>query len=178
MARLTRPGTFEVKTYPAYRGAVVRARDAGMGSENALFYPLFLHISRQKVAMTSPVINSYDPVMIDKPGTNGVVAMEFVYRTPTTGTTGPGLGMVVVEDHPEQTYLCLGVQGDLDATRFTQAVTAFRGWLTDHQAEWVAMGPPRRLGYHPPMIDPKTRLWNIQLPVQKVEPAKPVRSQP
>ena len=86
----TRPGEIEVKPFPAYRGAVARAKGGSMASDNVLFYPLFLHISRSNVAMTSPVINTFDPAVVDQPGATGDVAMEFVYRTTETGSAGKG----------------------------------------------------------------------------------------
>ena len=167
----TRPGVVEVKAYPGYRGAIARGKNAAMGSDNILFYPLFLHITRSNVAMTSPVVNTFDPAIVNKPGETGDVTMEFVYRTPQTGQLGRGVGMVVVEDHPAGSFVCLGVQGELAPARFAQAVAALQAWLDQHRDVWVAAGNPRRLGYHAPMVAPEARLWEVQIPVKP--PAKP-----
>ena len=167
----TRPGVIEVKAYPAYRGATARGKNATLGSDNILFYPLFLHISRLKIEMTAPVVNTFDPAMIARPGTLGDVTMEFVYRTPTTGQVGRGVGAVVVEDHPARSFVCLGVQGDLDPEKLAQAGAALDAWLAAHPGEWIADGGPRRLGYHSPMVDKDARLWEVQIPVKKADKA-------
>ena len=166
----TRPGVIEVKSYPAYRGAVARAKNASMGSDNILFFSLFNHITKSEIAMTAPVVNEFDAAMLAKPGATGDVEMEFVYRTPQTGTAGRGVGAVVVEDHPAGQFVCLGVQGEMEPEKLRVAVAALRGWLAEHKSAWVAAGNPRRLGYHPPMIDPETRLWEVQIPVKPVVP--------
>lgn len=169
----TRPGRIEVKQYPAYRSAVARGKEAAAGADRALFYPLFLHITRSQVAMTAPVISTYEAKAVGNAGATGDVAMEFVYPTTTTGQTGRGLGAVVVEDRPAGSFVCLGVQGGDDPKRLAAAVTALQDWLAAHRSEWVAAGDPRRLGYHPPMVDEAKRLWEVQIPIKRVEPTPP-----
>lgn len=162
----TKPGTIEVKRYPAYRSAVARARDAGMPADNVLFWPLFNHISRKGIEMTTPVVNTYTPAMLEEAKATGDMSMEFVYRTPTTGETGPGVGAVKVEDHPAATFVCLGLQGRMNADRLRDGAARLKTWLDEHKGEWVADGPPRRLGYHGPMTPADQRLWEIQVPVR------------
>ena len=116
----TRPGAIEVKRYPAYRSAVAHAKDAALPADNVLFWPLFNHISRRGIAMTTPVVNTYTPAMIATPNATGEMSMEFVYRTPKTGEPGAGVGAVKVEDHPAATYVCLGIQGRMNPDRLRE----------------------------------------------------------
>ncbi len=165
----TKPAAVEIKQYPAYRSAVARAKDVANSADSAdtvLFFALFGHISRNKVEMTAPVVNTYAPAMVEDPKAKGPMTMEFLYRTPDQGKTGRGLGAVVVEDHPASTYACRGVQGPMTAERLRDEMAALRGWLDEHKAEWVADGPPRRLGYHGPMTPEAERLWEVQIPVK------------
>ncbi len=164
--RGTDPGMIEVKQYPAYRSAVARGKEGRLNSDNFLFFPLFNHISKSEIAMTTPVVMNYAPEVVKNPGERGAISMEFVYRSPTLGQTGPGVGGVKVEDHPASAYVCLGVQGELDPERMRRGVEVLNGWLAQHKAEWVEDGPARRIGYHGPMTPAKERLWEVQIPVK------------
>ena len=164
----TEPGRIEVKAYPAYRSAVARGKESSLGADIVLFYPLFNHISKSDIAMTTPVVSNYSAELLKEPKAKGDVSMEFVYRSPTQGTAGQGVGSVKVEDHPASSFVCLGVQGDLDPDRMRKAVEALRTWLADHKGEWLEDGPARRLGYHGPMTRRDERLWEVQVPVKAV----------
>lgn len=170
----TKPGAIEVKRYPAYRGAVATAKDIPLSSvaDNILFFSLFNHISRNEIAMTTPVVNTYTPSMITAPNAKGKMTMEFVYRTPRIGQTGKGSGAVQVVDHPAATYVCLGVQGDMTEKRLVEGVRTLKDWLEDHHAEWIQDGPPRRLAYHGPMTPVDQRLWEVQLPIKPAPKAQ------
>lgn len=164
----TTPGKIEIKQYPAYRSAVARAKNASMGSDNLMFFSLFRHITRSNVEMTSPVVNTYEPKMIENPKALGEVSMEFLYSSPDLGKAGKGVGAVEVVDHPAATYVCLGVQGRMDDQLMIEGVSKLRQWLDQNKAEWVEDGLPRRLGYHGPMTPVAQRLWEVQLPVKAV----------
>ena len=161
----TKPGTIEIKNYPAYRSAIARAKEVTK-TDDSLFFPLFLHISRKKIAMTAPVVSTYEPAMIDDPRQTGEATMEFLYRTPNQGEPGKGIGSVKVEDHPAATYVCLGVQGEMNPERLHAEMVKVKTWLGTHRGEWVEAGEPRRLGYHGPMTPTARRLWEVQIPVK------------
>jgi hypothetical protein len=165
----TEPGKIEVKKYPAYRSAVTKANKATVSSGDLMFFSLFNHIQKNKVEMTAPVINTFKtPRMIETPGAQGEVAMEFVYRSPKQGKSGPDGSSVEVVDHSAQSFVCLGFQGgNLSANQMREAVATLRKWLDEHKGEWVEDGPPRRLGYHGPMTPAAQRLWEVQIPVKK-----------
>jgi hypothetical protein len=168
----TKPGVIEVKNYPAYRSAVARAKGATTRSDGVLFFSLFNHISRKDIAMTAPVVNTYDSAMIDDPRKQGDLSMEFLYQSPTQGQAGQGVGAVKVEDHPAATFVCRGVQGEMNPERLKIEMDEVKKWLTDHKGEWEQAGEPRRLGYHGPMTPVKKRLWEVQIPIRKVGSAK------
>ncbi|AMV36923.1 heme-binding protein [Planctomyces sp. SH-PL62] len=145
---VTRPGEIEVKHYPAYRCAVNRAKEARMGGMGGLFWPLFLHITQKKIAMTAPVVMNYEPRMAADAEAVGDVSMEFLYRRPDQGESGQGFGPVEVEDRPATTVVSLGLQGRTGEARFRESIPRLRAWLDEHKAEWTEAGPPRMLGYH------------------------------
>jgi hypothetical protein len=168
----TKPGSVEVKRYPAYRSAVAKVDRATMSSGNMMFFSLFNHIQRNKIEMTAPVINTYKtPGLIETPGKKGEVTMEFVYRSPLEGKAGPDGVAVDVIDHPAQDFVCLGVQGQMTDDQMREGVVTMRKWLEEHRGEWVEAGPPRRLGYHGPMTPVSRRLWEVQIPVKRVQAA-------
>ena len=101
-----------MKHYPAYRSAVAKAKGASVRSDGVLFFSLFNHISRSKIEMTAPVVNTYaTPAMIETPGGTGEMTMEFLYRNTRQGEPGKGVGAVTVKDHPAQSFVCLGLEG-------------------------------------------------------------------
>ncbi|HEU5116176.1 MAG TPA: heme-binding protein [Isosphaeraceae bacterium] len=165
----TAPGQIEVKHYPAYRSAVAEGQGMSATSSDFLFWPLFRHIQSKNIAMTAPVINTYrSPELLETPGAKGEVTMEFLYREPTQGETGPDGRVVTVRDHPASDYLCLGYQGHMDQKAMQEGVAKLRTWLDEHKGEYTPDGPPRRLGYHGPMTEEAQRLWEVQIPVKAV----------
>lgn len=165
----TPPGEILVKDYPGYRSAVARGKALSLQAGDTLFFSLFNHISRKGVAMTAPVINTYESSeMIENPRERGDVAMEFLYERPDQGEAGPGVGIVQVEDHPAITVVSLGLQGEMTKERMRDGLARLRSWLEDHAGEWTASGQPRRLGYHGPMTPEDQRLWEVQIPIQAV----------
>lgn len=164
----TKPGTIEIKRYPAYRSAVAKVEKATMSSGDLMFFSLFSHIQKNKIEMTAPVISTFKtPRMIETPGAKGEVTMEFVYRGPNDGKAGPDGLVVEVKDHPAQDFVCLGYQGQMTDQEMRDGTAKVGTWLDEHKAEWVADGPVRRLGYHGPMTPVAQRLWEVQIPVKK-----------
>ncbi len=167
----TEPGKIEVKNYPAYRSAVTKTTKASVSSGDLMFFSLFNHIQNNKIEMTAPVINTFkSPRMIETPGTKGEVTMEFVYRSPNQGKSGPDGSAVEVVDHPAQSFASLGYQGgEMRDDQMREAVASLHKWLDEHKGEWVEDGPPRRLGYHGPMTPRAKRLWEVQIPVKEAK---------
>lgn len=161
----TKPGSIEVKSYPAYRSAVAAGERMSLSSGDMLFWALFQHIEKNEIAMTAPVINTYAPSLVGTPNGRGEVTMEFLYREPTMGKLGPDGRLVEVKDHPAGQFVCLGIQGGMNERKMRDGVAVLRAWLAEHGSEWVEAGPPRRLGYHGPMTAVARRLWEVQIPI-------------
>ncbi|RUL86305.1 heme-binding protein [Tautonia sociabilis] len=168
----TPPDTIEVKQYPAYRSAWTKGEGMTQRSGDLMFFWLFRHISQRNVEMTAPVINTYlDPEMVIDPSKKGELTMEFLYEHPDQGEPGRGVGPVEVKDFPAMTVVALGLKGEMSPERMAEGVTRLRQWLDEHRDQWVAAGPPRRLGYHGPMTPVPQRLWEVQIPI--TSPAAP-----
>ena len=91
----------------------MRVKDVTVQNSAVMFFSLFNHIQRKNVAMTAPVVMTYQAEILEHADTKGDVSMEFLYRTPDQGKAGPGVGAVKVEDFPAGTFVCLGVQGEM-----------------------------------------------------------------
>lgn len=92
--------------------------------------------------------------------------MEFLYRRPDQGSAGPGVGSVKVEDFPASRFVCLGIQGALKDDVLRDGVAKLHQWLDQHKSQWIAMGPPRVLGYHGPMTPTSRQLHEVQIPLK------------
>ncbi len=164
--KVTAPGVIEVKTYPKYRSAIVREKAISMARGEGMFFALFGHITGKGVEMTAPVVMTYEPRIVEHVGEKGEASMEFLYQHPDQGQVGPGVGKVKVEDHPAVTVVSLGVQGEINPRQMHELVGRLRAWLDEHRDQWVADGPPRRLGYHGPMTPVSRRMNEVQIPVR------------
>ena len=165
----TPPGEVAVKAYPAYRSAKAEGEGMSIDSGDFLFWPLFRHISKNEIAMTAPVINTYsDERMLTGDDARGEVSMEFLYRRPDQGKAGKDGALVVVGDHPAGSVVSLGIQGRMSEESMRHGFETLKSWLVEHEDEWKASGPPRRLGYHGPMTPEAERLWEVQIPIEPV----------
>jgi hypothetical protein len=151
-------GEILIKQYPAARIAINRGGDQG-----SMFMPLFNHIKKHDIAMSSPVEISWsDPQT--QPADAKPQAMAFVYRQPDLGSTGMD-GKVEVVDVPPQTFLSVGIRGSYNREHLVEGVQKLRGWLAEHSAEFKQAGPPRYLGYNSPFVPWFLRFGEVQLPI-------------
>jgi hypothetical protein len=159
----TPPGSIELKNYPSVRRAEIGgAVNPNMGMTFA-FYPLFQHISRNDIAMTSPV-------EMDYPEWDGKVAgpskwtMSFLYRSSDLGSTGVD-GRVRVIDTEPLTVISIGMNGSYHLSTVVRGINALKAWL-DSQEEWIEKGSPRAFYYNDPGV-PNSRKWlEVQIPVR------------
>ncbi|MEM6393036.1 MAG: heme-binding protein [Planctomycetota bacterium] len=163
-------GEFVVKTYPAYRAAIAQGGNA--------FWPLFNHIKRNDIQMTTPVAMP----MSDPPPAPGSEAEQ----TPEPSGEAPErVAMIFLYEHPEQGTVGVDPADDrvevIDYPPLTVASYAYRGQATQQQmAEFLALidaniatrpdltpaGPPRLLGYNGPSVPRNQRFFELQRPVQ------------
>lgn len=164
----TPPGAIELKKYPSVRRAEKSgsmAPDIGM---NFAFFPLFNHIQRRDIAMTSPVEMDYRGTeRWSQTGELGRApdewTMSFLYREPANGDTGVDRGVSVVDTKP-LTVISIGLRGRYSWEKSRAAIGQLLAWLSSHP-EWVQSGDARALYYNGP--DRRTAdLWaEVQLPV-------------
>lgn len=160
-------GVVMVKDYPMARAAMVRADDLGGADSNRMFMPLFNHIKKNDIAMTSPVVMGYSQ-------SGDVVApnsMAFVYANVELGQIGMD-GEVNVEDFPAMTFVSVGVRGSYNESNFRKGLESLHAWLAAN-AQYEASGPPRYLGYNSPFVPGFLRYGEVQIPVRSKSSACP-----
>jgi len=156
-----------IKQYPPSRAAVARAAKEGE-SANRMFYPLFDHIEKNHIAMSSPVDIGYAPTTA--PGAKPR-SMAFIYGEQTWGSLGSD-GTVQVQDAPAVTVVSIGVAGAYTDARFAKAYGLLSAWLESHAAEYVADGDPRYLAYNGPFVLPFARYGEVQVPIRPAKQGK------
>jgi hypothetical protein len=167
----TPPGAIEVKTYPSVRRAEVTGEnpnpDRGM---NNAFWPLFNHIKKHDIAMTSPVEMDYQGLESSRDAKPESWSMAFLYRTRDLNPTGQE-GNVTVRDAEPVTVAAVGVRGDYGMTTMRRGMEQIEQWLAANPG-WEAAGNWRMLAYN----GPKLAYWNkwaeVQIPVRPVDPAR------
>lgn len=164
----TPPGAIELKHYPPVRRAGIGGSMSPDWGMNFAFFPLFNHIKRREIAMTSPVEVDYDGL-----GTPGATrptewTMSFLYRTPELGAAGidPKDERVVVEDTPPVTVVALGMRGPYKLERVNAGLAILHDWLAG-QSEWEQAGDPRALFYNGPEVRARDKWLEVQLPVRR-----------
>jgi len=166
----TPPGAIDMKSYPSVRRAEVSgamAPDLGM---NFGFFPLFNHIKRRNIEMTSPVEMDYTKASKEAAdrGEPGRWTMSFLYRTSDLGATGTDEvnSAVKIIDTAPVTVLSLGFMGPYGINRVRAGEETLRTWLAG-QTEWEAAGDIRTFSYNGPDV-PNPRKWGeVQLPVKR-----------
>jgi len=160
----TPPDAIDLKTYPGVRLAEVTGTgnpDAGM---NRAFWPLFNHIKKHDIAMTSPVEMSFDGLTPDAPRSPDAWSMAFLYRTPELNATGQD-GQVTVRDAQPVTVVAFGLRGDYSMALVERGMRAIEDWFAANP-DWEPAGNWRTLYYNGPTL----RFWNkwaeVQMPVR------------
>lgn len=174
----TPPGAIDLKRYPTVRRAeYVSSGSPGFGM-NMGFFPLFNHIKRNDIAMTSPVEMDYrdmfDPAT-GKREEKGSMSwtMSFLYRTAELAPAGKDKrdGNVMVTDRPEMLVLSIGMNGPYGTGVVEKGLTLLHTWLKDHP-EYELAGEPRAFHYNGPYISNRNKWSEVQLPVRLAGPKK------
>jgi hypothetical protein len=185
----TPPGTVEIKTYPTLRRAEVGGeRDGVARNGRAGFWPLFRHIQRRDIEMTSPVEMDFQGIAASAglaPGAqlsesdiktekvptvdinDAQWTMSFLYRYTDQADTGvdPEDNRVIVVDTQPVTVIAAGVAGSSNNRTVNQGVTMLREFFAANP-QYVPAGDIRGLFYNDPMV-PENRKWaEIQIPVR------------
>ena len=164
--RPTPPDVIEIKTYPSVRRAEVSGETGVARANRSGFMPLFRHIQRNDIAMTSPVEMDLPGWTSDGKAPDGWT-MSFLYRTPELRETGAE-GDVVIRDTDPVTVIAIGTRGVYTIDRFTPYLARIEAWL-DEQGEWERDGDPRWFGYNGPYTPPFARWGEVQIPIRKAD---------
>jgi hypothetical protein len=163
----TPPKAIDIKGYPLVRRAQVKGQanpDIGM---NVGFWPLFNHIKKREIAMTSPVEMEYGSDAQEKDA-SPQWTMAFLYRTTDLGPTGTANEneRVEVVDVQPMTVISMGFKGVYSRGMVDATVKTLREELAKH-SEWEVAGEPRALYYNGPEM-PNGRKWGeVQIPIQR-----------
>jgi len=174
----TPPKAIEIKKYPGARRAEVSGTvNPDMGT-NLGFWPLFQHIQRNEIAMTSPVEMDYrdwsagegqGSEAVERPG---AWTMSFLYRTADMGATGADGNVRVVDTEPV-TMLAIGMNGPYRVAAVRTGLNRLREWLAT-QDEWEAVpdAEPRAMYYNDPSVPDQRKWLEVQIPVRRTEDAR------
>ena len=165
----TPPGAIELKKYPSVRRAEITSTSSDTGSG---FWPLFRHIERNEIAMTSPVEYDYPGVDPAAPRV-GEWTMSFLYRTPElrgTGVDEKDPRVAVVDSKPLM-VVSLGGRGSYSTARVERDIATLNAWL-EQSPEWRAAGTPRALMYNGPTLLQGRKWLEVQIPVEREEAAQ------
>jgi len=176
----TPPGAIELKRYPLVRRAEVRGESSPDFATNIGFFPLFNHIKRRDIAMTSPVEVDYRELRTeypaDEPPRGTAWNMAFLYRKVDQGPAGadPKNKNVIVRDLEPITVLAIGLKGPYSMGAIADGATELEKWLASNP-EWEAIGSDARgLYYNGPNRRDRDKWAEAQIQVRYVgvKPAK------
>lgn len=164
----TPPGAIELKHYPTVRRAAISGTMSPDWGMNFAFFPLFNHIKRRDIAMTSPVQMNY--AGLGAPGATKPTdwTMSFLYRTPVLGPEGVDSEdeRILVEDLLPVTVVAIGMRGPYKLHRVNTGLAALRDWLSS-QGDWEEAGDLRALFYSGPEVRSADKWLEVQLPVRR-----------
>ncbi|MEY2795363.1 MAG: hypothetical protein RIR10_1079 [Planctomycetota bacterium] len=166
----TPPGAIDLKRYPSVRRAEFVSSGSPASGMNMGFFPLFNHIKKKDIAMTSPVEMDYrdmfDPATgkrEQKPSMSWT--MSFLYRTAELAPTGKD-GSVLITDRPEIEVLSIGMNGPYGTGVVEKGLGLLHDWLKAHP-EYEIAGDVRAFHYNGPYIANRVKWSEVQLPVRK-----------
>jgi hypothetical protein len=166
----TPPGMIELKTYPAVRRAEFSGKGASDMGMVKSFFPLFNHIKKRDIAMTSPVEMAYrregdGKPLVELPVADGAWTVSFLYRKADMGQAGND-GQVKVIDSPAIVVVSIGMKGGYGSGVVQEGLEALQRWF-ERQNTWEPAGDPRSLMYNGPGA-PFGRPWSeVQVPVRR-----------
>lgn len=158
----TPPKAIDLKRYPTVRRAEVSSSAPAELGSNMAFWPLFNHIKRRNIEMTSPVEFDYSGMEDGRP--DGWT-MSFLYREPELGPIGKD-GIVSVADLPPMTVVAIGMNASYGMAGVAEGLAELESWLAS-QTEWVRDGEPRAMHYNGPEVRARDRWMEVQLPVRR-----------
>ena len=151
----TLKGTIEVKTIPELQ--VIEATDENgyFDADNQMFRKCFRYISRNDIAMTTPVTVDV------KPGAMRFIIGEEDQEKATEGTTE-----VSVLTIPERTVVSIGYNGRYNQKNYDKHLERLQAWLEERQNEWTVVGDPIAVYWDGPFKLAAFKKAEIMIPVE------------
>jgi hypothetical protein len=164
----TPPGAMDLKRYPSVRRAEVSGRSNPDLGTNIGFFPLFNHIQRRRIAMTSPVEVDFRAAGGGDTPQDVEWTMSFLYRSADLGPTGVDERdrRVRIVDTEPVTVVSVGLQGPYRLRRMMEAVKEIEAWLLQNP-QWEVAGEPRALYYNGPEQPDRNKWAEAQVPVRR-----------
>ncbi len=164
----TPPGAIDIKRYPSVRRAGISGKMSPDWGMNVAFFPLFKHIKRREIAMTSPVEMNYHGMDAEKSMEPDAWTMAFLYRSSDLGPAGVDASddRILIEDTGPMMVLSIGMRGAYRLESVQARAAELQNWLAG-QEEWYAVGEIRALFYNGPEADSADKWSEIQIPVRR-----------
>ena len=156
----TPPGTTELKTLPA--GVLLKSSGSGNYFDTAdnLFSPLFRYISKNDIAMTTPVEARIDSA-----------AMFFWVAASERGKLAGSAAGVEVVEVPERRVASHGERGGYGRANFEKARDKLLAWVAAQPGIEVA-GEPYGVYWNAPFVPPFLKRYEVHVPVRPKPPGK------
>jgi hypothetical protein len=170
----TPPGAIDIKRYPSVRRAEITGSVNPAIGMNVGFFPLFNHIKRREIEMTSPVEMNYQGLRKAKDDRSGPQqwTMSFLYRSADLGPIGDDERdqRVKVVDIEPVTVVAIGFKGGYGLPLVMDGVEKLDVWLAQNP-QWEATGEPRSFFYNGPEMPNRDKWGEVQVPIRPKAPA-------
>lgn len=153
----TSPGSFEIKELPAGRLLEAKSDKSYFSRSNNLFGPLFRYISKNDIAMTTPVLADIDPGK-----------MYFWVAEKEVDKAKLDTEQVSVVDVPRQTVVAAGFRGGYNRNNYESAKKELMNWLAE-RPEIQTNGEPYAVFWNSPMMPPFLKTFEIHVRVNAGE---------
>lgn len=154
-------GELELREYPHYRMVRTAMRGGSMGA----FWPLFRHIEKNGIAMTTPVQMDWS----NDGSRSRPVQMAFLYGDPGIEPAEVQKGVEVVA-MPAMLVLSIGAIGDDRADVIEELQTRIAAFVAANASTYAIDGAPRTMGYNSPMVPRDQRYFELQVPLRRLAP--------
>ena len=151
----TDAGVLEIKTLPASRMIVSESGGHYFAGNNGLFRPLFRYISRENIAMTTPVEAEMMPGK-----------MYFHIGPDAADRELNATDDVRVVEIPERVVASIGVRGAYTEANFTRSCGQLQAWLEGHPV-YKANGEARGIFWNGPYVPWFLKHFEVHVPVVK-----------
>lgn len=172
----TPPGAIDIKRYPSVRRAEITGSVNPAIGMNVGFFPLFNHIKRREIEMTSPVEMNYQGLRKAREDRSGPQqwTMSFLYRSADLGPVGDDERdqRVKVVDIDPVTVVAIGFKGGYGLPLVLDGVEKLDVWFAQNP-QWEAVGEPRSFFYNGPEMPNRDKWGEVQVPIRPKPQAAP-----